>query len=104
MSESKPDKSLAPHLEQMVDRGTVMEYPCDFPIKAMGISCEDFDAIIVNIINKHVDDIKEGAVTSKQSSTGKFTSITVIIQATSQDQVEAIYQELKVHKQVHYVL
>jgi len=86
------------------ERETIMDYPCDFPIKAMGLSCDDFDVLIVNIINKHVDDIKEGAVTSKQSSNGKFTSVTVVIQAISQTQVEAIYQELKAHKQINYVL
>ena len=83
---------------------TLIEYPCDYDIKAMGPSSEDFDAIVVDIIRHHVDDIKEGSVTTKQSSGGKFTSVTVVIYATSKAQVDAIYRELSAHEQVKYVL
>ncbi|OUR73323.1 transcriptional regulator [Methylophaga sp. 41_12_T18] len=83
---------------------TLIEFPCDFDVKAMGPSSEDFDAIVVDIIRHHVDDIKEGAVTTKQSSGGKFTSVTVTIYATSKAQIDAIYRELSAHEQVKYVL
>ncbi|RKZ95233.1 MAG: DUF493 domain-containing protein [Gammaproteobacteria bacterium] len=83
---------------------TLLEFPCDFPIKAMGESSADFDAIVVSIVRKHADDINEGAVASKQSSGGKFTSVTVTIQATSKAQLDAIYQELSSHEMVKYVL
>lgn len=83
---------------------TLIEFPCDFDIKAMGPATDDFDAIVVDIVRRHVDDIKEGAVTSKQSSGGKFTSVTVNIYATSKKQLDAIYRELSSHEQVKYVL
>lgn len=83
---------------------TLFEFPCDFPIKAMGESSADFDALVVSIVRKHVDDINEGAVASKQSSGGKFTSVTVTIRATSKAQLDAIYQELSSHEMVKYVL
>ena len=59
---------------------------------------------MVEIIRKHAGDITEGAVTSKQSSGGKYTSITVVIEATSKKQLDAIYQELSSHDAVKYVL
>jgi uncharacterized protein len=83
---------------------TLIEFPCDFDIKAMGPASDDFDAIVVDIIRRHVDDIKEGAVSSKQSSGGKFTSVTVKIYVTSKPQLDAIYQDLGAHEQVKYVL
>ena len=83
---------------------TLIEFPCDFDIKAMGPSSDDFDAVVVDIVRRHVDDIKEGAVSSKQSSGGKFTSVTVKIYATSKSQLDAIYQDLSSHDQVKYVL
>mgnify|MGYP000724603407 FL=1 len=83
---------------------TLIEFPCDFDVKAMGPSSDDFDAIVVDMIRHHVDDIKEGAVTTKQSSGGKFTSVTVTIYATSKAQIDAIYRELSAHEQVKYVL
>jgi putative lipoic acid-binding regulatory protein len=83
---------------------TLIEFPCDFDIKAMGPTSDDFDAIVVDIVRRHVDDIKEGAVNSKQSSGGKFTSVTVTIYVTSKPQLDAIYQDLSAHEQVKYVL
>lgn len=83
---------------------TLFEFPCDFPIKAMGESCAEFDATVVAIVRQHVEDINEGAVTSKQSSGGKFTSVTVTIRATSKAQLDAIYQDLTSHEMVKYVL
>lgn len=83
---------------------TLLEFPCDYPVKAMGKTHPQLDNIVVEIIRKHAGDITEGAVTSKQSSGGKYTSITVVIEATSKKQLDAIYQELSSHDAVKYVL
>jgi hypothetical protein len=83
---------------------TLLEFPCEFAIKAMGPSSDDFDAIVVAIIRNHTDDIAEGAIATKQSSGGKFTSVSVTITATSKAQLDAIYMELSAHELVKYVL
>ena len=36
------------------DEDTIMEFPCRFPIKVMGIASDDFDIVITDIINKIV--------------------------------------------------
>ncbi|AFI85609.1 HP0495 family protein [Methylophaga nitratireducenticrescens] len=83
---------------------TLLEFPCEYPVKAMGETHPQLDNIVVEIIRKHAGAISEGAVTSKQSSGGKYTSITVVIEATSKKQLDAIYQELSGHQAVKYVL
>lgn len=83
---------------------TLLEFPCDYAIKAMGETSEQLDAIVVEIVRRHVEDINEGAVSTKQSSGGKFTSITVTIRATSKSQLDAIYQDLSSHELIKYVL
>lgn len=83
---------------------TLLEFPCDFAIKAMGETSDDLDALVIEIVRRHVDNIAEGAVSSKQSSGGKFTSITVMIRATSKQQLDAIYQDLSSHQRIKYVL
>lgn len=83
---------------------TLLEFPCDFAIKAMGETSSDLDAVVVEIVRRHVGDLHEGAVSSRQSSGGKFTSITVTIRATSKPQLDAIYQELSSHDLIKYVL
>jgi len=86
------------------ERESLIEYPCDFPIKAMGKTSDDFDALVVSIIREYLPDLNEGAVSTKQSSGGKYTSVTVTIQATSQLQVDTIYQSLSSHERIKYVL
>ena len=36
---------------------TLLEFPCDFAIKAMGEASEELDSIVVEIVRRHVDDI-----------------------------------------------
>ena len=83
---------------------TLIEFPCEFPIKAMGPANVGLDEIVVSIVRGHVEDIKEGSINTKYSSGGKFTSITVTITATSKKQLDAIYQQLSDHEHVKYVL
>jgi len=85
-------------------RDTLIEFPCDFDIKAMGESSSEFDATVVSIVREHVEDIREGAIRTKQSSGGKFTSVTVTVYVTSQVQLDTIYQALSGHDLIKYVL
>jgi len=85
-------------------RETLIEFPCDFDIKAMGETSTEFDATVVSIIREHVEDIHEGAIATKQSSGGKFTSVTVTVYVTSQLQLDTIYRALSSHDLVKYVL
>ncbi|GLP99750.1 MULTISPECIES: HP0495 family protein [Methylophaga] len=91
-------------MSEQEQQETLLEFPCDFAIKAMGETSEELDSIVVEIVRRHVDDIAEGAVSQKQSSGGKFTSITVTIRATSKPQLDAIYQDLSDHDAIKYVL
>ena len=80
--------------EQEAEQESPFEFPCQFPIKAMGRNVPDLDAIIVALIRCHVDDISEGAVTTRLSKGGKFIAITVEIEAQSKAQLDAIYTDL----------
>lgn len=84
----------------MSESQTLLEFPCQFAIKAMGKSRDDFDAIVVEIVRRYVGDIREGAVSSRPSKAGNYTSVTVMIEATSREQLDAIYQSLFDHPDV----
>jgi len=71
-----------------------LRFPCQFPIKAMGKSDCELDIIVVEIIRKHVPDLSEGAVYHRNSKAGNYTSVTVVVNATSRAQLDAIYQDL----------
>jgi len=83
---------------------TLLEFPCDFPIKVMGAAAEDFDALVVELIRRHVDDLAEGGVQTRPSSGGRYLSVTVTIRATSRAQLDRVYQELSAHERVLMVL
>lgn len=82
----------------------LMEFPCRFAIKAMGMAGEDFDALVVSLIRPHVEDLGEGAVSTKPSSAGNYVSVTVTIEAHSRAQLDAIYRSLSAHERVLMVL
>lgn len=86
------------------EQETLLEFPCDFPIKAMGETGAELDAAVVSIIANHIDDIDETLIQSRQSSGGKYTSITVTVHVTSKVQLDNIYRELSSHELIKYVL
>ena len=78
----------------------LMEFPCSFAIKAMGLATDDFDALVVSLIRPHVKDLTEAAVSSKPSKGGKYTSVTVTFQAESREQLDDIYRSVSGHERV----
>jgi len=82
------------------DDDTLFDFPCRFPIKAMGRDEDDFETTVVGIVRRHVPDLGEGAVTTQPSRNGRFVSVTVTFTATSRDQLDAIYADLTAHNQI----
>ncbi len=79
---------------------TLLEFPCEFSIKAMGLAAPDFDATVVQIVRRHVSGLGEGSVRIRPSSGGKYLSVTVTFEATSKAQLDAIYQDLTDHDRI----
>ena len=81
---------------------TLFEFPCQFPIKAMGKSGPELEVAVLEIISRHVEDLPEGAVKFNASKGGKYTSITVTITAHSKEHLDGIYMELTSCEHVLY--
>lgn len=86
------------------EQETLFEFPCEFPIKAMGKSGETLELAVLEIINRHVDDLPEGALKFNLSSNGKYTSITITFTAHSKDHLDRIYMDLTSCQHVLYCL
>ena len=86
------------------EQETLLEFPCRFPIKAAGKAGEEFDSLVVEIVRRHVPDLTEAAVSLRESSGGKWVSVTVVIEASSKDQLDAIYRELSAHEKVVWAI
>lgn len=78
----------------------LLEFPCTWPVKAFGPGTQAFELEVVSIVRRHVADLKETAVTTRASRSGKYAAVTVTICARNRAQLEAIYAELRAHPQV----
>lgn len=85
---------------QELEEDSIMSFPCEFPIKAMGLAEDGFDVLVVSLVRKHAPDLAEGAVKSRLSEGGKYVSITVTVEAESREQLDNIYLELTGHAKV----
>ena len=83
---------------------TLLEFPCDFPIKIMGSRSDDFAQTVVAIVLRHAPDFLAERVEMRASSSGNYLSVTCTIRATSKPQLDALYRELSGHPLVKVVL
>lgn len=79
---------------------TLLEFPCKFPVKAMGRNEVGFEVLVTDIILSHAELVAGELVKTSPSSTGKFLSVTVTIEAQSKAQLDRIYQDLTDCEQV----
>jgi len=79
---------------------TFFEFPCQFPIKAMGKTDIELDLLVIEIISRHVPVCNKEAVATRPSKDGNYISVTVTIEASSKQQLDAIYQDLNDHPHV----
>jgi putative lipoic acid-binding regulatory protein len=82
------------------EKTSLLEFPCRFPLKAMGRNSADFEEIVTGIVMAHSELWPDEPIRSAPSSEGTFVSITVVIEARSQEQLDAIYQALTDCEQV----
>lgn len=81
-----------------------LKFPCEFPIKAMGVADEGFEELVVAIVRRHAPSLGEGAVKSRASSGGKYLSVTCTITAESRAQLDAIYRDLTSEQRIKWAM
>ncbi len=81
-----------------------IEFPCDYPVKVLGEVCVGFEEMVVQIMHKHDPEFDPDTVTRNDSRNGNFVSIRVTIRATGEEQLQALFAELKQTGQVKMVL
>ncbi|MDH5444081.1 MAG: DUF493 domain-containing protein [Gammaproteobacteria bacterium] len=77
-----------------MSKDSLLEFPCDFPIKIMGDNSTEFETEIIRIVRQHVPDLGEGAVRQNQSAKGNYLALTVTIRAQSKAQLDNLYRAL----------
>ena len=83
---------------------SLIEYPCDFPIKVMGLSQAGFAQAVMEVVLRHDASFKAGTIEMRSSKQARYISLTCTVRATSREQLDALYQELCDHPMVVMVL
>lgn len=80
--------------DEAKDRESLIEYPCDFPLKILGHAGPGFAQTVLAAVKRHAPDFDDATLAMKPSKKGKYLSVTCVIRATSRAQLDALYQEL----------
>jgi putative lipoic acid-binding regulatory protein len=83
---------------------TLLEFPCAFPLKIMGLANDALAQTVLDIVRRHAPDFEGATMEMRASSGGKYVSLTCTINATSKPQLDSLYRELSGHPLVKVVL
>lgn len=84
---------------------TLLEFPCEFPIKVMGINHALFTQNMCELIANFVShEVPHTSAVERPSSNGKYSAVTINITIESKAQLDQIYQALYEHTDVKMTL
>ncbi len=83
---------------------TLLEFPCEFPIKVMGKRTDHFAHTVVSVVREHAPDFDAATVEMRASKGANYLSLTCTVNATSKEQLDNLYRALSGHPDVSVVL
>lgn len=81
-----------------------IEFPCPYPIKVLGRSGTDFEAVVLEVFERHAPGFDREQITVRASGKGTFTALTIVIVATGPVQLQALHEALKATGRVQMVI
>ena len=81
-------------MPEPIESESLIEYPCDFPIKIMGKSQPGFAQAILEVVIKHDPRYDAATMEMRASKKANYVSLTCTVHATSRVQLDALYREL----------
>ncbi len=84
--------------------GSLLIFPCVFPLKVMGRREDGFAQAITEIVMRHAADFHPQTLEMRSSKNGRYLSLTATINARSREQLDDLYRELTGHPLVIMVL
>lgn len=81
-----------------------LAFPTEFPLKILGRSSRGFARSVLQIVRVHAPDFDPSTAQTRASRGGAWLSLTVVVNATSREQLDALYRDLCDHPDVVMVL
>lgn len=101
---SAPDGPEHEQGEMSGDGQSPLTFPTQFPIKVMGPRVDDFAQAMVAVVRAHAPDFDPATLELRASRAGNYLSVTATVNATSREQLDALYRALTSHPLVKVVL
>lgn len=86
------------------DDDSLLEFPCDIPVKVLGRNDDRFREAVHSIMRSHFKDFSADDVAERPSRADSYLSLTIVVRAESRAQIDAAYMELTAHEHVMIVL
>lgn len=83
---------------------SLIEYPCDFPIKVMGKAHPEFAQALTEVVLQFDTTFDPATVEMRPSRSGNYLGLTFTVTATSREQLDDLYRALHGHPMVSIVL
>ena len=83
---------------------TKITFPCDYPIKVVGDVRPNFHEEVYDVVTRHDPTITIDKVTQRTSRKGNFISISFMLIAESEEQLQNLFADLKEIESVRMVL
>ena len=83
---------------------SLIEYPCLFPIKVMGLKVDGLVHALTQIASMLDPAFDASTLELRESKGGKYLGVTLHINATSREQLDEVYRTLSTHPMVKVVL
>ena len=83
---------------------SLIEYPCLFPIKVMGVKVDGLVHAISMIARQFDPAFDASTIELRPSKAGNYLGVTLTVTATSREQLDELYRTLSSHPMVKVVL
>lgn len=91
-------------LKDIPPEESLIEYPCDFPIKVMAQAHPDIVDMLVERVIVHDATLNKDTIEVRPSAKGNYVGLTLTVRAISREQLDLIYRTLHAHELVKVVL
>lgn len=85
-------------------KDTLLEFPCEFPLKIMGKADDSLAQVVLDIVTVHAPDFDGATMEMRASAGGNYLSLTCTVVARSKPQLDALYTDLSGHPMIKVVL
>jgi putative lipoic acid-binding regulatory protein len=96
--------SSQPPIFNDAHRESLIEYPCDFPVKVMGARVDGFAEAMCHLAQQFDPSFNPATLEMRTSKAGNYLSVTLTIRATSREQLDNLYLALTGHPMVKVAL